>query len=144
MAEGSYCPDFHPRFDRLFLFLLMMILTKTGRGFPILNFQDSYGAECSLQASSIWMEDDNNAAGGSAVWLGVDDPKPQVLAKKLHPDDPTVTGWEPCPLTPPPGVEMDDVLFTTRMHLTREQVRELIGQLQHWLKHAEFKPTGAQ
>lgn len=121
-----------------------MLLNETGRGFPRLEFKDYYDHPCSLQASSISLEDNNNAIGGSAVWLGVNDPDPRVMARKLHPDDPTVTGWEPCPLFPPPGVSMEDVLFTTRMHLNRDQVRELIGQLQHWLDKAEFKPTEAQ
>lgn len=122
----------------------MMFLTETERGFPTLKFKDHYGAECSLQMSSIWLDDDNGAIGGSAVWLGVESCDPRVLARKLHPDDPTVTGWEPCPLSFPPGIEINDVLFTTRMHLNRAQVKELIGQLQAWYDRAEFNPTEAQ
>lgn len=113
-------------------------LTTNGRGFPTLKFKDDYGADCTLQMSSIWLEDDNGKVGGSAVWLGVDEPNPQVMSKILHPDDPTVTGWEPCVLTPPPGVKIEDVLFTTRMHLNREQVRGLVKHLQQWLKTSTF------
>ena len=122
----------------------MMILTKNGRGFPTLVFEDFYGAKCSLQMSSIWLEDDNGAVGGSAVWLGVDDVDPKVMARKLRPDDPTAVGWVSCELSPPPGVKMEDVLLTTRMHLNREQVKELIDQLQSWYDTAKFKETESQ
>lgn len=122
----------------------MMIQTETGRGFPTLNFDDFYGVKCSLQMSSIWLDDDNGAVGGSAVWLGVDDIEPKVLAKKIHPDDPTVTGWVPCPMNPPAHIKKEDVLISARMHLNREQVKELIDQLQSWYDTAQFKPTEAQ
>jgi hypothetical protein len=42
----------------------MMKLSKTQRGFALITFTDSYGAECSLQKSSLATED--------AVWFGVD------------------------------------------------------------------------
>lgn len=70
---------------------------ETGRGFGRVDFIDYYGSECSLQESSL--------ACPAAIWFGIDldfmeNPR---LAEK--PD-------------PPSGVH--------RMHLTQEQVRELL------------------
>ena len=39
-------------------------ITKTGRGFAHIAFKDCYGAQCSLQKSSL--------ADDDAVWLGPD------------------------------------------------------------------------
>lgn len=65
---------------------------KTQRGFSIVNFTDLYGAECSLQKSSLATED--------AIWLGVD---------------------------------------TARMHLTQEQVSELLPLLQKFVNTGELQ-----
>jgi len=47
---------------------------KTGRGFLLLKFEDHYGNGCSLQKSSL--------ASEPAVWLGVDDADPKIMASK--------------------------------------------------------------
>lgn len=41
-----------------------MKIRHTERGFPVVEFKDFYGKECSLQKSSL--------ADREAVWLGVD------------------------------------------------------------------------
>ena len=47
-----------------------MEIKKTERGFEIIRFRDFYGAECSLQQSSLALYDQ---PGSSAVWLGYGD-----------------------------------------------------------------------
>lgn len=80
--------------------------TKTLRGFGIINFQDYNDIACSLQESSLGSE--------AAIWLGPDDASPQQLVPG--------TGWQPVPFP-------DGTSFTTRMHLTQEQVRDLLPYL---------------
>ena len=104
-----------------------MKLSKTERGFSVVEFTDRYGAPCSLQMSSLASED--------AIWFGVDDAQPQILASKaashgVETDE--VCGWAPYPLP-------EDVLLTTRMHLTREQVAELLPVLQRFVATGEVR-----
>lgn len=93
---------------------------KTGRGFDVLEFQDFYDAECSVQESSL--------ADKQCVWVGVNDAKPQILASRAASYGVTTTettGWIPYPI--PEGV-----LLTTRMHLTRGQARKLASVLDYF------------
>lgn len=76
--------------------------TKTNRGFALINF-----------------EDDNGATDGH-IWLGVDDPDPQIR-------NPNGPGWVPYAIP-------EEVLLTTRMHLTRKQVKKLLPVLEHFVK----------
>lgn len=99
---------------------------RTHRGFALVKFTDLYGAQCSLQKSSLASDD--------AIWLGVDDADPQILASKAAAHGVTTTqqtGWVPYPV--PEGV-----LLTTRMHLTREQVSELLPILQSFVDTGEL------
>jgi len=78
----------------------------TYRGFSLGEFVDMYGARCSIQKSSLATED--------AIWLGVDDADPKILASKAKEhgvDTNYTTGWVDYPIP-------DDVLLTTRMHLS--------------------------
>jgi hypothetical protein len=78
----------------------------TERGFARIDFADRNGVACSLQKSSIATED--------CIWLGCNeaDPKQPVRGQ----------GWVP--------VEMPEVyVANTRMHLSREQVAELLPYL---------------
>lgn len=98
---------------------------RTTRGFSVVHFKDLYHSECSVQLSSLASQD--------AIWLGVDDAKPQILASKagaygLSTDQ--TTGWVPYPIP-------DAVLLTTRMHLTREDVAALLPILQHFVETGE-------
>lgn len=99
----------------------------TERGFDIYVFKDSYGVECSLQKSSSAFED--------KIWLGVNDVKPEIMvtdAKKLGIDTNGKTvGWMPHPIP-------NEVAFTNRMHLTQEQVEELIPILQRFVETGEI------
>lgn len=103
-----------------------MRLTKTERGFSIIEFIDRYNTKCSLQKSSLATED--------CIWLGCDDPKPEVMAtsrdrvvrehKEMldRMDKSPTCGWQDYPI---PG----DIHIWTRMHLTRKQVWELLPHL---------------
>ena len=92
--------------------------SKTECGFRLLKFKDRYDHECSIQKSSLATED--------AIWMGIDDANPRILASKVTEGG---TGWARYPLP-------DDMMLTTRMHLTRDQVAELLPILQ------EFAATG--
>ena len=88
---------------------------KTCRGFSIIKFKDSYDNPCSLQMSSSAMED--------KIWLGIDDANPQICA---------------------PGncwIKYDipkEVMLHTRMHLTKDQVKDLLPHLQKFVKTGEI------
>lgn len=92
--------------------------TKTLHGFDLLKFRDSNGVECSMQKSS--------AASENKIWLGCDEANPKVLVNGR--------GWVPLPMP-------DDYLATTRMHLTREQVAELLPSLQRFVATGELSPN---
>jgi hypothetical protein len=86
-------------------------------GFPVFRFTDLYGEKCSVQESSL--------ATQSAIWLGIDDARPLVMAsdaKRNGVKTEQTEGWVPYPIP-------EDVLLHTRMHLTREQVKSLLPML---------------
>jgi len=91
--------------------------TETQTGFTLINFDDLYGVHCSLQKSSLATED--------AIWLGVDDANPQIFNADA------ICGWKPYPIP-------DTVLLSTRMHLTRDQVKALLPHLQRFVKTGEI------
>lgn len=96
------------------------------RGFLKGKFIDSYGAPCSIQESSN--------AGMRAIWLGVDDAMPQVLARDaglLGVQTSERNGWVPFPIP-------SEVLMSTRMHLTQEQVAALLPALTHFVETGEL------
>ena len=98
--------------------------SKTERGFAIIEFIDRYDHKCSLQKSSLAFE--------QAIWIGVDDPDPKIMASEVTlPDEPTRTGWVKYPIP-------DGVLINTRMHLTQEQVKELLPHLQKFVETGEL------
>lgn len=80
----------------------------TRRGFACFGFTDRNGHGCSVQDSSIATE--------ACLWLGVDQPYVKVMGPN---------GWADVPL--PPGVSIYG-----RMHLTQEQVRELLPILERF------------
>lgn len=93
----------------------------TGRGFDIVKFTDRYGVECSLQKSSLATED--------CVWLGCDD----IGLKHFAPGE----GWKDIDTTYNP-LSSEGYIANTRMHLTREQVREILPYLQHFAETGEL------
>lgn len=86
-----------------------MVFTETARGFGRWDFIDRYNEKCSLQDSSLATED--------AIWLGIN--RVDITEKNL--------------------VEEGGVKYAMgRMHLTREQVKELIPILQHFVDHGSL------
>jgi hypothetical protein len=96
-----------------------MDIKKTNRGFEYTKFVDLYGFKCSLQKSSLATED--------AIWFGVDDTKPQILRKDGK-------GWQPIEL-PTDG----EVLISGRMHLSQEQVKQLLPYLKNFVDTGELE-----
>ena len=88
---------------------------KTERGFSLITFQDRYGNNCSLQKSSL--------ADEHAIWFGPDEADPRICVMG--------EGWKPVPFP-------EDTLFTTRMHLTQDQVKELLPYLQKFAETGEL------
>jgi len=98
-----------------------------GRGFEYLEFKDLYGTGCSLQKSSAAMYD--------AIWFGVDDANPLILASdvnQINPETGEMSGWVKYPVD-------DRVLFHTRMHLSREQVMQLLPILTKFAATGDLK-----
>lgn len=104
--------------------------TKTQRGFDLIEFEDIYKGKCSLQKSSLASKD--------AIWFGIDDADPKIMcsdARKMG-----LRGWM--------GGEADngfckfeipkEVLLTTRMHLTRSDVKKLLPILQKFVETGEI------
>lgn len=102
-----------------------MNASKTERGFATIEFLDRYGDACIIQKSSLATED--------AIWFGIQDACPQIMASDALAagiDTDETTGWVPYPMP-------KNVLLTTRMHLTRELVAELLPILQRFVHTGE-------
>lgn len=103
-----------------------MELQKTERGFALGKFTDRYGAKCSIQKSSLATED--------AIWLGIDDPDPEIMAsdaRKLGLPTTQENGWVKYEIP-------KEVLLTTRMHLTQDMVKEMLPFLQKFAETGEL------
>ena len=98
-----------------------MKLSRTARGFDLMEFTDLYGAQCSIQKSSLATDD--------AIWIGVDDANPKIMASKTTDGG---NGWVPYQIP-------EDALLTTRMHLNREQVKKIIPVLQLFVETGEIR-----
>ena len=101
-------------------------------GFPGLRFNDRYGHACSVQQSSLATDD--------AIWFGIDDAKPEILASQAaaHGVQTTETaGWVPYPIP-------DAVSLHTRMHLTRNQMRDLLPILQRFVDDGIIEPPNRE
>ena len=93
---------------------------KTDRGFSLIEFKDRYNCKCNIQKSSLATED--------AIWFGIDAPEPHIMASTVQSG---ATGWVPYAIP-------DNVLITTRMHLTRKQVQRLLPILKYFVEHGEI------
>lgn len=111
-----------------------MEIKHTERGFARAEFTDRYGAECSIQDSSL--------ADEAAIWLGVNTVIPKVLASQAiamgrsDVANGETTGWVNWPIP-------DCALTSGRMHLTQAQVAALLPMLHHFVKHGQLpEPKG--
>lgn len=103
-----------------------LVIKPTSRGFALGEFKDMYGAKCSIQKSSL--------ATADAIWLGVDNADPKVMASdaaRLGIKTEETTGWVPYPIP-------EEVLLSTRMHLSREQVADLLPILTRFVDTGEI------
>lgn len=99
---------------------------QTERGFDIYRFKDRYDCDCSLQKSSIATED--------CIWLGVEDANPKIMASKAKQhgiETDKTTGWIKYPIH-------EDVMLNTNMHLSIEQVKELLPILINFVNTGEI------
>ena len=103
--------------------------TKTNRGFKKLVFKDNMGQNCSLQESSVYSSD------GPLVWLGLEDTQLKILEKdaveiglinKTNPE-----GWMDYNIP-------EEVLVSTRMHLTQKQALEIAYKLMGFAINGEL------
>lgn len=97
-----------------------MNLSATQRGFLRGEFVDRYGVKCSIQESSLATE--------RCIWLGVNDPNPKIFPGNN-------TGWHDYELP-------ENVMCTTRMHLTQKMAAELIPLLQRFVETGELPTSG--
>lgn len=114
-------------------------LSVTSRGFSIINFEDRNGVKCSLQTSSACdfshcTDGDDDCMSRPMLWLGVHDVVPKIMAfdaiKLGYDTNGQTAGWVDIKLP-------NEVLLSSRMHLTVPKVEALIADLHRWLK-AEY------
>jgi len=74
----------------------------------------------SIQKSSLATDD--------AIWIGIDDADPQILASKIKQDG---TGWVKYDIP-------DDVTFITRMHLNRALAEKILPVLERFVETGEI------
>ncbi len=93
-----------------------MITNYTSRGFGISNFKDSRGMDCTVQESSN--------AGLNCIWLGAKEVQVQVM---------TNNGWQVVDFS---KLCIDNQFVgNQRMHLSQENVKELLPTLQYFAEH---------
>ena len=93
---------------------------ETQRGFSLIKFKDHYGLPCSVQRSSHPIDE--------TIWIGIEDATPQILATHAAAngiETDQTEGWIDYHIP-------EDVLLSTRMHLTREQVSQLLPILENF------------
>lgn len=105
---------------------------KTNRGFELQHLIDDYGVEYDLQESSSWEPH---------IWLGINRPKLSIMCKdakaigldlKKNDAGTGECGW--CDFSVP-----KEVLIESRMHLNREQAKDLAKRLNYFVKHGYLK-----
>lgn len=108
---------------------------KTNRGFEIQYFDDDYGIQCSIQESSsvephLWL----GIAHNSLKVMAEDKKELLVAIEHLTKDYPECNekGWCTVPLP-------KDALIENRMHLNRQQAKELARKLNYFSRHGCLK-----
>lgn len=94
-----------------------MELEKNNRGFYNGNFTDLYGEICSIQKSSLATDD--------AIWLGINKPKLTVFKNEQKGQ------YLECEIP-------KNFSVSSRMHLNREQVAELLPLLQRFVETGDL------
>lgn len=113
---------------------------STPRGFSIIKFTDRNNQQCSIQTSSAadfshCSEDDQNCFSRPMLWLGVSEVKPVIMAQDAIamgiPTGGVSRGWVPYHIP-------EQVLLSSRMHLTIPMVKALVHDLQRWLDIEDY------
>lgn len=100
-----------------------MTKKETARGFTFYEFKDSGGESCNIQKSS--------RAGEDYIWFG----STETGLKGFIP----CVGWqEVSDKQIKEKFGFQDIITNNRMHLSREQVRELMPILQKFVKTGEI------
>lgn len=94
-----------------------MKIETTQRGFEIVRFTDRYDEKCSIQKSSL--------ASEAAIWFGIDNPKLTVFENKQKGN--YLVSEMP-----------ENFSVSSRMHLTIDQVKELLPILQNFVETGEL------
>jgi hypothetical protein len=81
----------------------------------LIKFTDQNSVDCSLQKSSIATDD--------LIWFGCSDANPRALIPG--------EGWLKVPMP-------EEYVANTRMHLTRQQVADLLPYLQKFVEEGEI------
>lgn len=90
--------------------------SKTNRGFGLIQFTDSYNVDCSIQKSSAALDD--------YIWLGAD----SLGLRGFN------NGWKNISEEEvKEKFNVKEIVYNSRMHLNREQVKELIPILQKFV-----------
>ena len=95
----------------------MSKIKHTQRGFAHMEFEDLYGEGCSIQKSSLATDD--------AIWFGIDEPKLTVF------EDENMGKYIVSQMP-------KHFMVSSRMHLNRDQVKELLPILQHFVETGEL------
>jgi hypothetical protein len=75
----------------------------------------------------------SSLATEDAIWFGIDNPEPEIMASQAADfgiKTKETTGWVPYPIP-------EEVSLKTRMHLTRDQVAELLPILKRFVDTGE-------
>jgi hypothetical protein len=100
--------------------------STTDRGFPTVEFIDHYNQICIVQISSLAEE--------RCIWLGLNEIDPKIMAK-----DASRLGIETSEKVGLIDYHIpEEVSLPTRMHLTQEQVIELLPVLQKFAETGEI------
>lgn len=92
---------------------------KTERGFSYLEFKDYNRVKCNIQKSSL--------ATSNAIWIGAEDIGLKRFSAGL--------GWQDVRLI---STEKDHYVANNRMHLTQEQVANILPILQKFVETGEI------
>ena len=103
---------------------MVLIRDYTDRGFNVVGFCDTNDEPCSIQKSSV--------ADYDAIWFGANDCKIKHFKPYRQPDP-----WVDIDIDALLGVTPENKcswIGTNRMHLSREQVAEILPVLQEFVK----------
>lgn len=103
-----------------------MKIKRTDRGFPYVEFKDTYESDIYIQKSSV--------ADYDAIWLGIRDPKPQVKARdaaKVGVKTNETVGWVPFPIP-------DEVNIIRQMHINKKQAKKIVKMLNRFIETGDI------